>query len=344
MSSHRNVGRAEAPYLRKPVPARHRLGVLHVPLVRVVVRRLVMAVPLLFIVSALTFVLMSLMPGDAARRVLGPQATPETVERLRQQLGLDLPIQEQYWQWLTKALKGDLGASTVTGQPVAQAIAERAPVSVSLIVGALLVSLLVGVGIGVFSAVRGGFAGRFVDGLALAGFALPSFWVGAILILVFAVALGWFPASGYVSWSDSPQLWLASLVLPVIALSLSVVAAIAKQTRDAMMDALGSEYVRMARANGVSRVSLVMRHTLKNAATRISTVVGLQAVALLGGTVLAESVFALPGLGGLVVSAAFQQDLPTVQGIVVLFTIIVVLINLVVDVTYAWLNPKVRVQ
>jgi peptide/nickel transport system permease protein len=303
-----------------------------------------MAVPLLFVVSALTFVLVSLTPGNAAEEILGTSATPEEYAAFNRALGLNLPLYEQYWDWLRRALAGNLGESIFTGQPVTQAIGQRLPVTLSLLIGALLVSVVIGVGLGVFSALRGGATGRAVDALALIGFSLPAFWVGAELIVIFAVWQHWFPATGYVSVTDSPGGWLQLLILPVTALSLYGIAATAKQTREAMLDVLASEYIRIARANGISPRAIVFRHALRNASLRAITVVGLQAVGLLGGTVLVENVFALPGLGSLMVTAAAQHDLPVVAGMVVYFTLIVVVINLAVDLAYAWLNPRVRVR
>jgi peptide/nickel transport system permease protein len=195
-----------------------------------------------------------------------------------------------------------------------------------------------------FSAVRGGAAGRAVDALALLGFALPSFWLGAVLIQFFAVDHHWFPATGYVPLAQSPKDWALSLVLPVSALALHSVAAIAKQTREAMLDALASEYVRMAWATGISPTAIVLRHALRNASIRVVTILGLLVVGLLGGTVFVEHVFALPGLGGLSVLAATQHDLPVIQGVVLYFTAIVLTVNLVVDVAYTWLNPRVRAE
>jgi peptide/nickel transport system permease protein len=298
----------------------------------------------MFVVSVLSFVLVSLTPGDAAREILGADATPEAYRSLRHALGLDQPLWEQYWTWLGHAVHGDLGVSLFTGEPVTQAIGERLPVTLWLISGALLVMLVVGVTLGVFSAVRGGTLGRFVDALGLTGFALPPFWVAAELIALFAVKWRFFPATGYVPITQSPSKWILSLMLPIAALALHGLAAVAKQTREAMLDALGSEYVRMAWANGISPTSIVYRHALKNAAIPVVTILGLQAVALLGGTVLVESVFALPGLGQLAVTASIQHDLPLVQGVVVYFTVIVVVINLVIDLAYSWLNPRVRTQ
>lgn len=332
----RKAGRSR-PVSGGVVAARVRL-----PLLSVVVRRVALAVPLLFVISVLSFVLVSLTPGDAAQAILGTQATQEQYEALRHALGMDLPLYEQYWQWLMHAVTGDLGSSLFSGETVTSAIESRLPVTLSLMFGALLVSLVVGVALGMLSAVRGGVLGRFVDGFALVGFALPNFWLGAMLIVVFAVALRWLPAIGYVAFAISPGDWLRSLVLPVLALSSSGIAALAKQTREAMLDVLAREYIRMARANGIRYRTIVFANALKNASVRVVTVLGLQAVGLLGGTVVVENVFALPGLGSLAVGSTVQHDLPVIQGIVIYFTVLVVVINLVVDLAYTWLNPKVR--
>lgn len=304
-------------------------------------RRLLTAAPLLLVVSSFNFLLLSLTPGDAARQILGAQGTPEQYEALRQQLGLDLPVFEQYWRWLSHAVSGDFGTSIINGTPVLDSIMSRVPVTLSLITGSLVVSVVVGVSLGVFSAVRGGVVGKAVDALALLSWALPVFWVGSVLVVVFAIKLEWFPALGYVPFTESPQDWARSLVLPVIALSLGSVAAVLKQTREAMLDVLGSEYIRMAAANGISRTSLTYRHALKNAAIPVVTVLGVQTIGLLGGAVLIENVFSVPGLGSLVVVSALTHDIPMVQTVAVVFTVVVIIVNLSVDLAYGLLNPRV---
>lgn len=309
---------------------------------RVIVRRLLIAVPLIFAVSALSFVLASLTPGDAAQAILGADAPPRAYEQLKHQLGLDLPLYEQYWRWLSNALHGDLGSSVLTNESVSHALNSRLAVTLQLIVGALLISIFVGIPLGILSAVRGGVVARLADAIALLGFAVPAFWLAAQLISVFAVKLHWFPPTGYVSFGDAPGQWVRSLALPVVALGLAGIAAMAKQTRDAMLDALGSEYIRMARANGIRRRSIVFRYALKNAALPVLTILGLQAVWLLGGTVFVENVFGLPGMGSLAVNATLRHDLPVVQGIVVYFTVMVVAVNLIVDIAYTYFNPRVR--
>jgi peptide/nickel transport system permease protein len=313
------------------------------PMVRIVVRRLVVSIPLLFIASALSFVLIALTPGDPARRLLGIETPPEVYRRLRAAMGLNDSLPERYWLWLSHAIHGDFGASLITSQRVSDAIDTRLPVTLSLMIGGLLVALVVGVGMGILSAVRaGGVVDRAVNAFALVGFALPGFWVGAALIAVFAVHWHLLPATGYVPLKESPTQWARSLVLPVIALSLPSLAAVAKQTREAMLDALSSEYVRMARASGVSERSIIFRHAFKNVGMRVVTLMGLLAIGLLGGTVFIETVFALPGIGSLAVNASVGHDLPVVEGVVVYFTVMVVIINLIVDLAYSALDPRVR--
>ncbi|MEN2740637.1 ABC transporter permease [Microbacterium sp. X-17] len=312
------------------------------PVLRAVLNRLLVAIPLLFVVTLLSFLLVSLTPGDAARAILGDQASADAYDSLRHELRLDQPLFTQYTDWLGKAITGDLGTSIFTGEDVTHMVTERLPVTLSLLVGALLVTAILGTLLGIISAVRGGVLGRILDSFSLVGQAVPAFWAGAILIAVFAVALRWLPPTGYVPLEKSPGEWLRALILPVVALSIGGLASVARQTRDAMLEAFSSEYVRAARASGVSTRSIIFRHALKNAGTRAVTVFGLMAVGLVGGTVLVEAVFALPGLGSLTVNAVVQHDIPVIQGIVIYFTIMVVLINLLVDVSYVWINPKAR--
>jgi peptide/nickel transport system permease protein len=314
----------------------------HHPYVRIVARRLLMAVPLLFIVTVLSFVLLSLVPGDAAQEILGQRATPESLAALREQMGLNLSLPEQYWHWLVNALHGDLGTSTVTGQPVADAIVQRLPVTLFITIGALIVMPLLGIALGVYSAVRGGLLDRMLGVVALVGYALPAFWLGAIMIEFFAVKLHWLPASGYVAPGVSVGDWLRSLVLPVAALSIGGVAVFAKQTRDAMRDALASEHVRLAWARGVPPRQIYFRYALRSVSPVVLTLVGLMTIGLLGGTVFVETIFALPGMGAYVATGAQQQDVPVVQGTTVFFTLIVVIVNLLTDLAYTALDPRVR--
>lgn len=309
------------------------------PIAQTILKRLLQAIPLLLIMSALSFFLVSLV-GNPAQSILGTNATPATVKQLEQALGVNRPWYIQYWHWLWHALHGDLGNSLITGQPVTQILTQRLPVSISLILGAIVVSAVVGVTFGVYSAVRGGVSGRILDASSLLGFALPPFWVGGILIAIFAVKFRIFPAVGYVSITSSPSQWLRSITLPVLTLSIFGVANIAKQTREAMLDVLASDYIRMARASGLSPSAIILKHAMKNVAARVITLLGLLVIALITGTVLVESVFVLPGIGGTAVTAATEADFSLVQGVVVFFTLFIVGVNLLIDVAYGLLIPK----
>lgn len=316
-------------------------AITHNRVLRVIIRRLLLAVPLLFVVSSLSFVLISAI-GNPAAAILGPLATPQQVAQLNRQFGLNLPLYTQYWHWLVHAVHGNLGTSLFTEQPVSQTISQRFPVTLSLVIGSFVVTVVLGSFLGVVSAVRGGAFGRVVDGVSLVGFALPSFWVGAVLVAIFAVKLRWLPAIGYVSISQSPLQWLRSIILPVTALSLAGIAVLAKQTREAMLDVLSSEHIRMAWANGIAPRDIYFKLALKNASLRIVTVSGILLVGLTAGTLFVEEVFALPGLGSIFTTSAQGGDLPVVEGITVFFTALIVVINLVVDVVYTLLDPRVQ--
>ena len=305
-------------------------------------RRVATGVVLLLVVSAVTFVLTALVPGDPARAILGLNAPQAAYEALRLKLGLDQPIWVQYAHYMGGVLQGSLGTSLTSNEPVTTLLAQRVPVTLSLIVLTTLFCAGLGVLLGTLSAIRGGFLGRLVDVLSLAGLALPSFWVALVLVAVFAVAVQAFPATGYIPITDSPVRWLWALALPVVALGLGGVSTVAKQTRDAMLDVLDRDYIRTLRANGLSLRSIIWKHALRNAAIPTTTVLGLVFVGLLSGAVFAEGVFVLPGLGLLAVSATQRHDVPVIEGIALYFTLMVVLANLAIDLLYGWLNPKVR--
>lgn len=308
----------------------------------IVARRLLVSIPLLFVVSLLTFVLQSFVPGDPARALLGVNATPAQYEALRTTLHLNEPILSQYWLYLQGIFHGDFGHSIFTNEPVITSIAQRMPVTLALIIGGTLLGALIGIVLGVLSATRGRISRRVVDVVSLLGNALPNFWVALVLVAIFAVGLGIFPATGWVPFEQSPELWLSYLVLPVIALSLGGIALIAKVTRDGMLSSLEMDYVRTLRASGVSEHSIIWKHALRNSGTAIVTMVGLTLIGFIPGTILIENVFVLPGLGTLIVSATNQHDIPVIQGIALAFTLIVIVANLIVDVLYGVLNPKVR--
>ena len=311
---------------------------------RLIARRLLISVVLVLVVSLLTFLLESAAPGDTARTILGNNYSPAAYQLLHRQLGLDQPVLVQYGHWLARAVHGDLGTSPISGLAVGTEIANRLPVTLSLVICATAASVLLGVGLGVLSAVRGRRLGRLVDVLSLAGYAVPNFWLALALVSLFAVTIRLLPATGYVPLTVSGAGWATSLVLPVATLALPGIAVFAKQTRDAMRDALARDFVGVLRANGAAESSIVFRHALRNAAVPVVTLVGLTFVNLLSGTVFVEAVFAMPGLGGLAVAATSEHDIPMIQGVVVVFTLVVVVVNLAVDLVYGWLDPKVRVQ
>lgn len=309
---------------------------------KLVIGWLLTAVPLLLGVSVLTFVLSSLVPGDAARSILGLGATDEQYEALRLELGLDEPLWRRYADWLGGALQGDLGTSIQSSGSVTSELLGRFGVTLSLVLGAVLLAGIAGVGLGLASALRGGVLGKVVDVVSLLGLAVPAYWLGLVLVTFLAVRWQVFPATGYVPFAESPVLWFQSLVLPVVTLGFGSAAPIAKQTRDGVLAELAKDYVAVLRARGITERRIILKHVLRNAGTPVLSVVGLVAVGLFGGAVLAETVFVLPGLGSSVVTATAAHDIPVIQGVAVFFTVAVVVINLLVELGYAALNPKVR--
>ncbi len=313
-------------------------------MVAFLLRRIAISIPLFFLVTVLTFVTVAFIPGDPAVRILGAGHTLAQYHAFDRQLGLEQPVFVQYWHWLDRLFHGSLGRSLFTSESVATELAQRVWVTLSLVIGATLVSVVAGVALGVSSALSGGPLARLLDGIAWLGFALPAFWLGLILVEFFALKIHLLPAEGYVPLSQSPGDWARSLVLPVFTLAAAGSTGIAKQTRSSMADALGQEYVASLRMAGISERSVVLRHALRNAALPVITMAGLFFVAMLSGTIIVEQVFVLPGLGGLAVQAATDHDLPVIEGVVVYFTLVVIAVNLLVDLSYAWLNPRVRVR
>ncbi len=310
----------------------------------IALRRLLASIPLVVAVTLLAFILNQLAPGDLAATIVGADGTREQYEALRKQLGLDQPLLLQYGAWLAQAVQGDLGVSFFTGERVSDLLNERLAVSLCILAGLLLVCVSAGLLLGVASALRGGWVGRAIDTLSLMGLVFPSFWLALVLISFFAVWLQWLPATGYTRFADSPAEWFMGLVLPVLSVSMYSITSVAKQTRDAMADVMGRDFIRALRASGVPEHSVVWKHGLRNAALPVVTVLGLVLIAGIGGTVFVERIFVLPGLGSLAVSAAQSKDVVLLQGVTLYFTLITIVINLLVDLSYGWLNPKVRVQ
>ncbi len=309
-------------------------------------RRLVAMVPLLVLITIAVYGLVLLIPGDPARTLAGGlNAQPAEIARIRHQLHLDQPFFVQYWHWVTHAVRGDLGTSLFQHESVATAIGDRFPLTLSLALGGLVVSILIGVPIGIFAGTRPGtVADRSATVASSAGIAMPDFWLGIILALVFAVRLHVLPDLGYVSLTQSPWGWFEHLILPWVALGVAGGATLARQIRGELVDVLDRDYIRTARSLGIPERQVIGRLALKNALTPAMTIVGIQFAYLLGGTVIIEQIFSIPGLGTLMLQAIGTKDLPVIQGVVLLTAVIFVVVNLVVDVGYGFLNPKVRVS
>jgi peptide/nickel transport system permease protein len=312
--------------------------------IRLIGKRLLAVIPVMLIVSVLSFALVALVPGDPAATLAGQSATTEQVEAIRVQLGLDQPVLIRYVEWLGHVVTGDLGNSLFSQQPVLTAIGERMPVTLSLAVGALVVALVLGLPAGLYAALhRGRLPDRLISAGAAGSLAFPNYFVGMVLVIVVAVQFGALPATGYTAFATDPGQWLAHLVLPCIALGLVPAAVLARQLRGAMVGVLGQDYMRTAEAKGLGGGQVVLKHALKNAAIAPITAVGTQFALVLGGSVVVEQVFGIAGLGNLVINAVQQRDIPLIQGIVLVAAVLVQAVNILVDLSYGWLNPRVRV-
>ena len=310
---------------------------------RYLVARVLAAIPVMLLVATGVFLLLFLTPGDPVATILGSDASPERVRELRTQLGLDDPLPLQLVRWLGRLLHGDLGSSIFLGRPVTQAIAERAEPTLLLTLLSTLFAVSLGVPMGLLAATR---AGSWADVgamlVGLAGVSMPTFWVGLNLIFVFAVALNWLPVAGYQPLSAGPGESLRYLILPAITLGFPQAALLARMTRSVMLDTLREDYVRTARSKGLQEQRVVLLHALRNALIPLATVLGLIVAVLLGGAVVTEQVFNIPGVGRLLVQAGGRRDYPLVQGVVLVIAGVYVLVNLCVDLAYGVLDPRVR--
>jgi peptide/nickel transport system permease protein len=314
-------------------------------MLQLIVRRLLIMIPVLFLVSLMVFSLLLLVPGDPAVTLAGENASEEQIAATRERLGLDDPVLEQYGRWVSGVVRGDLGTSLFSSQDVTDAIVERLPATLSLAAGAITISLLLGIPSGILAAIfRGRWPDRMVGLGAASALAMPNYFVGMLLILVFAIWNPWLPATSYVPFSESPSQWFEHLILPWITLGLAAAAVVTRQLRSSLVGVLGQDYVRTARAKGMRGRTVVLKHASKNAAIPVVTVVGTQVAFALGGSVIVEQVFGIAGVGQLAVTAVLKRDLPIIQGVVVMTTLIVLFSNLLVDIAYGYLNPKVRVQ
>jgi peptide/nickel transport system permease protein len=308
-----------------------------------VARRLVYLVPVLVAVSLLTFLIASLLPGDLAYVILGDQATPDKVAALRHDMGLDQPIWWRYLSWLGHVLQGDFGRSFRTGQTVLQAVAERLPVSIELMLLAELAALAIGIPLAIACAVRsGGAFDRFMTGTAFSMLSVPAFLSAILLIFLFAVELHWLPATGYVPFAEDPIGNLRCFVLPALTLALGEWPVLMRVLRSDMIATLQEDYIAMARAKGLKPSRILLVHALKPSSLTLVTVTGINIGRLIGGTVIVESIFALPGIGRLLLGAIFTRDLVILQGTVLFVALGYVLINFIVDLLYAVLDPRIR--
>ena len=313
-------------------------------MIRTIAKRLLALVPLLFVVSFVVYSLLLLVPGDPATTLAGDNPTAEQIAETRDRLGLDDPVLVQYGRWVTDAVQGDLGTSLYSTQSVTSSVMSRLPATLSLTFAAIAFAVLVSVPAGLLAARRPrGIMDRLTSIGSSIGVALPSFWVGLVLIVVFTIQFDLLPPVGYVGLSESPLEWLSHIVLPAVALGSVAAAETTRQLRGAMIDVLRTDYVRTATAAGLRQRTVMLRMALKNAASPVLTVIGLQVTFLLGGSAIVERMFNIPGLGSLAIDAVLSRDLPVIQGVVIVAVVVSVLVNLVVDIAYGVLNPKVRV-
>lgn len=301
---------------------------------RFVLRRLLGAVPSLIVVSIFIFTLQHLAPGDPTYLVTGPVVSDEVYQRTRMQLGLDEPLPVQYWTFLSNAVQGDLGTSLLSKRPTLDLIAERLPKTLAVSLGAMALSYLIGMTAGVIAAIkRGSVWDVLVMGIATLGMAVPGFWLGLMLIMLFAVQLGWLPASG----ASTPS----HFVLPILALGFGEAASIARVIRSSMLEAMGGDYIRTARAKGLHEQVVIVRHALRNALLPVTSILGMQIGFLLTGAVIVETVFGFPGLGRLLIDSILNKDFPVVQGVLLVIGLMIVIGNFFADVIYRFVDPRI---
>lgn len=308
-----------------------------------IIRRVLATIPVMAVVALFVFSLLYLAPGDPAAVIAGDQATPDDVERIRASLGLDRPYLVRFGAWVWDILHGDLGTSIFTNLPVSHMIQQRIEPTLSLMVVTLILAVSIAVPMGVVAAWKQGTGiDRLVMAFAVLGFSVPVFVVGYVLAYIFALELDWLPVQGYTPFSQGFFPWMENLILPAVALGGVYIALIARITRATMLEVLSQDYIRTARAKGAGQRSILFLHALKNAAVPIVTIIGIGIALLIGGAVVTESVFAIPGLGRLTVDAILRRDYPVIQGVVLLFSFVYVLVNLLIDLLYTLFDPRIR--
>jgi peptide/nickel transport system permease protein len=310
---------------------------------RFIVRRLLLTIPILFLVSILAFTLIHLIPGDPARVILGEEATPQAYEALRHQLNLDKPIIVQYVMWMGNVLQGNLGMSIISHVPVSQLIAQRLPATIELTIGTFLVALLIAFPTGILAATRRGKIADYTSTfLALGGMSIPNFWLGMMAIIFFSVHLGWLPASGYVPFMQDPKSNLVAMIMPCLATGIRESAILMRMLRSSLLEVVNMDFVRTAKAKGLNEYKTIVGHVLRNAMIPVVTTSGLMIAGLLGGLVITESIFSIPGFGRLIVESVYNRDYVTVQGAILVSALLVVLVNLIVDLLYAVIDPRIK--
>ncbi|MER2155703.1 MAG: ABC transporter permease [Solibacillus sp.] len=315
-------------------------------MIEYIVRRLIFGIFVLLIMTTFIFIIMRAVPGDVVTLQLANSgAIPEQMEALKAELGLDKSVFGQLIDWGKNAIQGDLGNSLWSGKEVSQIILERLPVTIQLAIMSIVLAIIIGIPIGVISAVKQNtFIDHFLKVISIGGLSIPSFWLGLILLTVLSLALNWIPPLGYQSFAENPVVNLQQMFLPAICLAITLSASIVRMTRSAVLEVLHSEFIRTVRAKGAKEAVVIFKHALRNSLISVITLIGLQIGYLLGGTVVLESIFALPGLGSLIFETVLVRDYPIVQSTVLVFGAMFLLVNLMVDVMYGWIDPRIRTK
>ncbi|MDR3348648.1 MAG: ABC transporter permease [Acidaminococcales bacterium] len=308
-----------------------------------VIRRLLAALPVLFLVSVMVFMMLHMLPGDPATVILGDEATPEAIAALRAELGLDKPLLTQYLDWASKVFHGNLGRSLLDRTPVTELILQRLPATAELIVGSFLVALAIALPSGIIAASKPNRAADHIGtAISFIGMSIPHFWLGMMFIMFFAARLGWFPASGYVPFSVDPAANLMAMIMPMVATGFRESAILMRMIRSSLLEVMSLDYIRTARAKGLPMRRVILGHALKNSLIPVVTASGIMVASLLGGLVITESIFSIPGYGKLIIDAIFSRDYTTVQGAILISAVIVVGINFIVDVLYTLIDPRIK--